>query len=100
MATGEVRLTKGTVENVPIKVTDVLNALITLTGADLRYDLYKADAAETAVVTNASAANDVMIALPLIDTTNLEEGYYNLYIHFVASPQQVRLGPFRIRVDD
>jgi hypothetical protein len=100
MATGEVRLTKGTIEYVPIKVTDVLAALTTLTGADLRYDLFKADAAETPVITNASAANDVMTALPLIDTTTLAEGYYNLFIFFVASPQQVRLGPFRIRVDD
>lgn len=100
MASGEVKLVKGSVQYVPIKVTDALGNLLTLDGADLRYSLYKADDAETPEVENAAASNDDMLALPLIDTTTLEEGLYNLFISFVASPQTVILGPIRLRVDD
>lgn len=95
-----VRLTKGTKEYVPIKVIDALNALTTLTGADLRFDLYLADDAETPISINSTAGNSGMTALPLIDTALLVEGKYNLYISFVASPEIVRLGPFRFWVDD
>jgi hypothetical protein len=93
------RLAKGTIQYVPIKVTDALKDLTTLTGKDLRYDLFAADEGETPVITNASADNQVLMALPLIDTTTLAEGYYDIYIHFASTPQTPRLGPFRILVD-
>lgn len=95
-----VKLTKGTIEQVPIKITDALENLTSLSGKDLRYDLYKADDPETVVSTNSAASNDGLIALPLIDTTGLAEGFYNIYISFVVTPQTIRKGPFKILVDD
>ena len=96
------RLTMGTKQYLPVKVVDALGALTTLTGSDLRFDIYLDDDAETLVIDNASCSNQGMIALPLIDTTvvDFEEGKYNLFISFVASPEQVRLGPFPFTVDD
>jgi len=43
---------------------------------------------------------DGMKILPLIDTTTLDEGPYDLFVTFSASPEIPRLGPFRFRVDD
>lgn len=95
-----VTLTKGTKEYVPIKVMNVLGSFSTLDGTGLSYDLYHDDEAETVVLTAQPASNDVMIALPLIDTASLAEGDYNLFIKFTALPEVPRLGPFTFRVDD
>lgn len=97
-----VRVPKGSIQYWPVKVIDAFNALTTLDTSDLRYDLYKAedDDTETPISLNSSADNNGMIALPLIDTSGaFAAGFYNLYITFVASPQQPRLGPFRFLVD-
>jgi hypothetical protein len=98
----EARITKGSKQYLPVTVIDYLNNITTLDSLDLRFDVYKADDAETAIEVNMSADNEGMTALPLIDATLSEyvEGYYNLYITFVKSPQAPRLGPFRFRVDD
>jgi 5-hydroxyisourate hydrolase-like protein (transthyretin family) len=102
MATAQApkRVTKGSVQYWPVKVFDAFETINSLTGLDLRFDLYKADDAETQIITNASASNNGMIALPLIDTGSLDEGLYKLYISFVASPQTPKLGPFYFQVDD
>ena len=93
-------LTKGTIEFVPIRVSDALGNLLTLDGSGLTYDLYEDDEAETLVLANQSAQNEGLIALPLIDTNPLDEGPYNLFIKFSAFPEVPRLGPYAIRVDD
>lgn len=93
-------LTKGTIEYVPIKVLNVLGNLDTLDGKGLVHDLYKDDEAETQIYLAQSTTNDGMIALPLIDTTTLDEGPYNIFIRFTVAPEVPRLGPFTIRVDD
>lgn len=97
------RLTLGTIEQVPIKITDELEHLTTFTGADLRYSLYSLDddGIETAVITNAACGNEDLIALPLINTTvgSFAKGYYNIYITFVASPETLKKGPYKILVD-
>lgn len=95
-----VTLTKGTIEYVPIKVSDALGNLNTLDGTGLSYDLYHDDEAETVVLTNQSATNAGMIALPLVNTTALAEGDYRLFIKFQAFPETPRLGPYKFRVDD
>lgn len=94
------RLTKGTKQYYPITVTSALGALSTLDTADLRFDIYKNDDDETVVDTNLSADNDGMLALPLVDTTSLDEGEYKLFINFVALPEEPRLGPFYFVVGD
>jgi hypothetical protein len=97
-----VTLTKGTIEFLPIKVTDVLENLTTLDGLGVSHDLFKADEAETMIYQGQSTMNDGMIALPLIDTTpvTITEGDYNCFIKFNNAPEIPRLGPFRFRVDD
>lgn len=95
-----VTLTKDTIEYLPIKVNDALGNLDTLDGTGLAYDLYHDDEAETVVLTNQSAANDGMIALPLINTIGLAEGPYRVFIKFQAFPETPRLGPYKFRVDD
>ncbi len=93
-------LTKGTKEYLPIKVKNILGTFATLDGTGLTYDLYRADEAETPILTGQPANNDGMIALPLIDATGLVEGDYNVFIKFTALPEVPRLGPFTFRVDD
>lgn len=95
-----VTLTKGTIEFLPIKVSEALGNLPTLDGTGLSYDLYHDDEAETVVLTNQSAQNDGLMALPLIDTTGLDEGPYSVFIKFTAFPETPRLGPYKFRVDD
>jgi 5-hydroxyisourate hydrolase-like protein (transthyretin family) len=93
-------LTKGTVEFLPIRVSNALGTFNTLDGTGLSYDLHHDNEAETVVLTNQSAQNDGMIALPLIDTTTLAEGPYAVFIKFTAFPETPRLGPYKFRVDD
>ena len=93
-------LTKGTIEFFPIRVSDALGNLDTLDGTGLAYDLYHDDEAETVVLTAQSAQNQGMLALPLIDTTTLAEGPYNVFIRFTSFPETPRLGPYKFRVDD
>lgn len=103
MTGSPVRLTLGTKESVPIKITDSLGNLTTLSGTDLRFDLIREDDDETVIIDNAACTNDGMIATPLIDTTAwdaADEDHYKIFLNFVNGSEQVRLGPFRILVDD
>lgn len=96
-----VRLTPGTIEQVVVELAELLGNLTSLAGvSDLQFDLVQADPAETAVITDEPCVYDGMKALPLIDTTGLDEGDYNLYIHFSVLPETPRLGPFKLRLDD
>lgn len=88
------RLTTGTIEYLPIRVADALGLIGTLDSKDLRFDLYSADDAETDIVLNMSAANLGLVALPLIDTTLLDEGKYAIFLTFENTPEIPRLGPF------
>lgn len=103
MATAQTpkKIAKGSIQYWPVEVMDAFNQIASLTGLDVRYDLYLvADDSDTEIVANATAGNEGMIALPLIDSTTLAEGLYKLFISFVASPQTPRLGPFFFKVDD
>lgn len=100
IAQATVRVPKGSVQYWPVKVNDAFETIVTLDGLDVRFDIYKDDEAETPVIENGSASNSGMIALPLVDSTALDEGRYKLFISFVASPQTPRLGPFFFQVDD
>lgn len=96
----DVSLTLGTVEYLPVRVTDALARLGSLDSADLRFDIIRADEAETIIDTNVSGDNQGMLALCLVDTRGWEEGDYDLYIYFEALPEAPRLGPFRFKVED
>lgn len=93
----------GSVQYWPILVHSSLTTVDSLDGRDLRYDLFLCeDDTDTEIVTNASADNDGMIALPLVDTSvmGFQEGLYKIFLTFVSSPQTPRLGPFYFKVDD
>ena len=92
------RLTKGTIEYLIIKVTDTLNNLTVIPSAT--YDIYTGDDAATEVIVGQDAIIEGMLVMPMVDTTNMDEGPYDLYITFPATPETPRLGPFRFRVDD
>jgi len=92
------RLTKGTKEFLVIPVTDTMGNLTSIAAAT--YDLYTGDDDATAIIEGQSCVIDGMKILPLIDTTNLDEGPYDLFVTFEALPEIPRLGPFRFRIDD
>jgi len=92
------RLTKGTIEFLVIPVTDTMGNLTSIGAAS--YDLYTGDDAATEIISGKQCVVSGMKILPLIDTTNLAEGPYDLFVTFSASPETPRLGPFRFRVDD
>lgn len=92
------KLTKGTIEFLVIPVTDTQGNLTSIPAAT--YDLYTGNDAATEVLSGVSCVVDGMKILPLIDTTSLDEGPYDLFVNFSASPEFPRLGPFRFRVDD
>lgn len=93
------RYTQGTIEYVPIQLSEALGRLTSLDSVSLKFDVYKDDDDETSVETNVSGENEGMLALCLIDTTDWDEGWYNIFLHFDVLPEQPRLGPFRILVD-
>lgn len=96
-----VRLTPGTIEQVVVELAELLGNLTSLSGvSSLQYDLVEDNPAETPVVSNVACLYEGMKALPLIDTTGLDEGDYNLYIHFSVPPETPRIGPFKLRIDD
>jgi hypothetical protein len=92
------RLTKGTIEFMVIPVTDTMGNLTEITAAT--YDIYTGDDDATAVLEGGVAVCDGMKILPLINTTAMDEGPYDLFVNFEALPEFPRLGPFRFRVDD
>jgi hypothetical protein len=92
------RLTKGTIEFLVIPVTDTMGNLTSIGSAT--YDIYTGDDLATAVLEGGIAVVNGMKILPLIDTTNMDEGPYDLYVSFQALPEIPRLGPFRFKVDD
>jgi hypothetical protein len=92
------RLTKGTIEFLVIPVTDTQGNLTNIGAAT--YSLYTGDDAATQILTGVSCAVQGMTILPLINTTTLDEGPYDLFVTFSAPPETPKLGPFRFRVDD
>lgn len=91
-----VTLAKGTIEHVPADIVDTLLNITTLTGTGLKYDIYQE---ETLIIADVATNNVLMRALPLIDTTTLSEGEYELFLHFDSIPEHPRLGPLKFRVD-
>lgn len=94
-----VTLAKGTIEYLPIDVVDTLGTVTTLNGTGLKYDLYKDDPEETVVLIDVATNNNGLRALPLVDTSVLDEGEYCMWIHFDNVPEHPRLGPMKFRVD-
>jgi len=101
IAQAPVSVPKGSIQYWPIKVIDAFETINSLDGLDVRFDLYKVeDDDDTEITVNGSATNSGMIALPLIDSTTMEEGLYKVFISFVASPQTPKIGPFFFKIDD
>lgn len=95
-----IELTQGTIETVVVDLTDRLGNLSTLDGSNLRFDVK--DRAGAFKVNNASAPNNGMRALPLIDTTLggvWPSGEYRLYLRFNAPNDTPVIGPIPFQVN-
>lgn len=89
-------LAKGTIEYLPVVVSDRLGVLTTLDGLTLQFRIDNED--DSAEVAWTSCNSDGMTVLPLIDTTALDELTYKLYVKVSIGPEFPVLGPFEFQV--
>jgi hypothetical protein len=94
-----IKLTKGTVEHIPINVSDRLGGLTDLTGTNPTFDVRR-ESDETAVagMTGLAPTTTGMTAFCLIDTTNMAKDRYELLLRFHTAPEIPYLGPFDFEV--
>lgn len=91
------QVNKGSIEFLPVQVTDRLGGITTLDGYAVSFRI--TDVEEVEVITWASCNNEGMTVLPLIDATTLTDGKtYKLYIKIIISPEEPILGPFEFEV--
>jgi 5-hydroxyisourate hydrolase-like protein (transthyretin family) len=93
-----VSLPKGSKEFLVVVVLDKLKNIEDLDDATVTYGIK--DSAQEDVVTDQATDTDGMVVLCLVDTTNLAQGEYGLFVHIDLTPQYVILGPFKFFVDD
>lgn len=90
-------LPKGTKENLIVDVTDRLENLTTLDGANGTFDVrLKNDGANW--VTQGAIINIGMRAFCLVDTGTWDVGTYELFLNFSALPEVPRVGPVEFEV--
>lgn len=92
-------LPKGTKEFLVVGIADRLNNVTDLDDIDVTYTVL--DQSDETAIDAESAETDGMSILCLIDTEDLDEGNYRLFVDLDGpSPQTPRLGPFRFDVED
>jgi len=94
----KVSLPKGSKEFLVVIVLDKLENIANLDDATVTFDIK--DSSQADVVTGQSTSIDDMTVSCLIDTTDMEEGEYLLFVNVDLTPQYVILGPFKFWVDD
>lgn len=90
----------GTIEYFVVDVTDRLDAITTLNGYTITFDV-KFRETQAAKYTAQAATNDGMKILCLIDTNHggaWAVGPYQLWVTINATPESPRLGPFEFKV--
>lgn len=93
------QLNKGTVEYLPVQVSDRLGGISSLDGYAIQFQVTDRD--ENVIQAWASCNNDVMTVMPLIDTTGSafeDGGTYKLYIKITINPEVPILGPIEFEV--
>lgn len=90
-------LNKGSIEILPVEVTDRLASINSLDGFAVSYQINTEDDTNT-VVDWTACGNSGMTALPLIDTSTLDKTVYNLRIKVDVPPEHPILGPFEFMV--
>src|SRR5262245_11941804 len=91
-----VRLTRGTIENVEVQVTDMTGLTTDLASSSPHFDVIKDDLT-TLVVNNQAASATGMIVHCLCNTTSWpSDPHLNLFVKFTSGPETPRLGPFDI----
>jgi hypothetical protein len=90
-------LNSGSIEYIILDVKDRLKLLTDLSVASPTFTVLAPDA--TYPYTDESAVVDGMKVKCLIDTTDLDEGRYKLWVKFNASPETPVLGPIEFYVD-
>lgn len=90
------KLVKGSIEVLPVEITDRLG---TITSLDTHGCTYKVDDEnDTNKIAWTSCNSEGMIALPLIDTSTLEKLIHKLYVRVDVAPEYPILGPFEFEV--
>lgn len=93
------QVNRGSVEYLPVRVSDKLGGISTLDGYSLAFRI--TDMEEAEVQTWSSCNNDGMTVLPLIDATQsalADGGTYKLYIKITINPEIPILGPIEFEV--
>lgn len=87
----------GTIEFFVVDVTDRLEAITSLDGYSLSFDVkFREDG--VAKYTAQFATNEGMKIKCLLDTTGWAVGPYLLWVTILASPESPRLGPFDFKI--
>lgn len=93
------RLNKGTVEYLPVQVSDRLGGISSLDGYTIQFRVTDRD--EVVVQDWTNCNNDGMTVMALIDTTGsdfADGGTYKLYIKITINPEIPVLGPIEFEV--
>ena len=93
------RLNKGTVEYLPVQVSDRLAGISSLDGYTIQFRVTDRD--EVVVQDWTNCNNDGMTVMALIDTTGSDfddGGTYKLYIKIAINPEVPVLGPIEFEV--
>lgn len=87
----------GTKEYFVVEVTDRLENLTTLDPYTITFDVKEKRTGDDKY-TDASASNEGMSVLCLLDTSGWDVGRYLLWTTIVAEPESPRLGPFEFEL--
>jgi hypothetical protein len=88
-------LNKGTIELLPVDITDKLGTITDLASYDVDYRIISEDETDTIIDWTPVNSKSLMRVFPLIDTTigNWPEGTYKLYVRPTIPPEAPILGP-------
>lgn len=97
-----ITLVKGTIENVPVDVADVLHELTTLDGIDVVYNVRNRSGADWLVDLQpiSTNADTPLIAYCLIDSTpdEWDTGIYQIFLTFDLTPEHPKIGPIEFKL--
>jgi hypothetical protein len=90
-------LVAGTKENLIVDVTDRLENLTTLDGANGTFDV-RLKGETSWEIQGQAIINIGMRAFCLVDTDTLDVGVYELFLNFQSLPEEPRIGPIEFEV--
>lgn len=91
------RVVVGSKEYMVVRIRDRLNRISDLNDASPNFDVRQRGSSSWKLQ-GQSADTDGLNALCLVDTTDWDVGTYELFLTFIDTPEQPRLGPFAFDV--